>query len=196
MQYPAYFLIAPDYRIELARTGLLHEVFGIFVECLIVLVTRLRLHFLSLSQTLDGHFHLLLCAAGIFQDAARRGVDLQEGEQYGLYAHKLVALFLGDVLRFDQNLIGGGAQIGFSPLHPGLMLNLGSDERVYLLTVDSQLLEEITGHILAFFQDTCQQMHRLNGLLLVALRNAHRSLHGLLGFDCKFLECHIRFSFL
>ncbi len=76
------------------------------------------------------------------------------------------------------------------------MLELLLHETLNLHGIDAKFLEHKVRHVAPFLQDTLQEVHRLNGLLVSHLRCVHSLLDGFLSFDCKFVECHILFSFL
>ena len=172
---------------------LFHEVLGIFRERLVVLVARLRLHLLSLTEFLNGLNSVGLGHSGILQYAARRRVHLQEGEQYGFDTRELVAVLLRKVLRTLQHCIGIIAQIGLTALHPRQTLHFAIDDSLYLCGIDTEFLEYERGNILGFCKHTFKQVHRLYALLSLPLRCVHGILDNLLCFDCKFVECHIVF---
>ncbi len=93
----------PHHRIELSLTSLLNKVLGVFLERLIILVGRLRLYFLSLTQTVNGLAHVVLVQSGILKNARCRGVDSEQSQQQRFYAYELVAHLLRDVCGFLQH---------------------------------------------------------------------------------------------
>ena len=73
----------------------------------------------------------------------------------------------------------------------GQMLYLLIDEHLYLLGVDSQLLEDEGCNVLGLRDYSFQYVCRFYNLLAVHLCGVHRLLNRLLCFDCKLLEIHI-----
>ena len=71
------------------------------------------------------------------------------------------------------------------------MLYLLIDEHLYLLGVDSQLLEDEGCYVLGLRDYSFQYVCRFYNLLAVHLCGVHRLLNRLLCFDCKLLEIHI-----
>ena len=76
------------------------------------------------------------------------------------------------------------------------MLELLLHETLNLHGIDAKFLEHKVRHVAPLLQDTLQEVHRLDGLLVSHLRCVHSFLDGFLSFDCKFVECHILSSFL
>ena len=105
LQQPSDLIVTTDHWVELAFAGQVHEVLCIFLQRLIVVVSRLRLHLLSLTQFLDGFLHVLLCTARVLHDARGRGVHAEQRQQYWLYGYKLVATLLGHVLCAHEYII-------------------------------------------------------------------------------------------
>ena len=60
-------------------------------------------------------------------------------------------------------------------------------QRLNLPAVDTQLLKEIGTYILPFVHDAKEQVHRLDGLLLVLLGCKQSLLNGLLCLNCEFV---------
>ena len=85
-----------------------------------------------------------------------------------------------------------------SLINPNITTNLYLfvAEPVQQTGVDTQLLEEVRSKAFAHLQDSFQQVHRLDRLLVVVAGNLHGLLHGLLRFDCKIVKVHMMFSFL
>ena len=170
---------------------LLHKVLGILRQTLEVFVSRLRLHLLTLTKLLDGLDSLVLRHAGVLEDAACRGVYLQQGEQNGLNTCKLVAILLCEVLRTLQDAVGVVAEVWLPALHTRQTLNLRVDHHVHLIGIHTELLEDVRGNVLGLHHHTLEEVYWLNALLSMTLCNVDSLLNNLLGFDCEFVECHI-----
>ena len=196
LQDAAYLLVTAYNRVELALAGFLNEVLGVFLKTLIVLVARLRLHLLALSQFLNCLHGFSLRHAGILQNAACSRIDLKQGEQYRLNTCELVAVLGGEVLRTLKHVVGIVRQIWLSTLNAWESLYFTVYNSVYLIGIDTELLEDVCGYVFGFHHHTLQQVHRLNALLSLTLCGVDSFLNNLLGFDCEFVECHILFSFL
>ena len=80
LQHPADLIITSDDRVELPLSGKVHQVLGIFLQRLVVVVSRLRLHLLSLSQLMDSGTQVFLRDTRILQDPSCRGSIRQQGE--------------------------------------------------------------------------------------------------------------------
>ena len=176
---------------------MLHEVLGVLLQALVVVVGALGFHALTLAERLDGGKHILLVGTSVLEDASGGGVALHDGEEDRLHAHELVAHLLGNVLSVQEDLVGVSGEVWLtSSLHSRQVLHLLLQEQGDLVGVHTQLLEDIVGYIRCFLDDTAEKMHRFDGLLTISLRNVHGFLYRLLRLDCKFVECHILNSFL
>ena len=69
LQHTANLIVTTYHRVELTLTGEVYEVLRKLLQRLIVIVSTLGLHLLSLSQFLDSLQHILLRTAGILHDA-------------------------------------------------------------------------------------------------------------------------------
>ena len=187
LKQTAYLVVAADDGVKLAGTGIGHQVLRILVECLVVLVAALRLHAIALTKLADGRQHVFLVHAGVFHDAAGRRVDVEQRQQNGLHAHKLVAQPSGHVLGLHQHLVGIAREIGLAALHARQMLNLIVHQLLNMCAIHPQLLEDERRHVFSFLHDALQQMHGLYALLTGSLRGIHRLLDGLLRLDRKFV---------
>ncbi len=196
LKHAANLLITSDNRVELALASLLHQVLGILVKTLVVLVAALALHLLSLSQFLDSPEHFVLRASGILQDAACGRIFCEQSEKHRLHADELVAHFLRQAHRLVQHVVRIVREIWLSALHPRQMFNLLIGEHLYLTCVDTELLEYEVRHVLSLHHDALEQVHRFDSLLSAHLCGVDCLLHNLLRFDCKLVECHIIVSFL
>ena len=197
LQHAAYLVVTTDNGVELALPGLLHKVLREAFQTLIVVVSRLRLHLLSLAQFCNGSLHVALGASCILQNAACCRVYGQQGEHYRLHADELVAHFARQFDGFLQHGVGVTSHVGLSAaLHPWQVLHLLVGERGYLIGVHPELAEQEVGNVLGLYQYALEQMHRFNGLLAVGLRYVDGLLHHLLCLDSEFVECHILVSFL
>ena len=72
LQHAAYLVVTSDDGVQLALTRQVHQVLGILLQALVVVVSRLRLHLLPLAKSLDGSPQVLLRTACILQDTAGR----------------------------------------------------------------------------------------------------------------------------
>ena len=79
-----------------------------------------------------------------------------------------------------------------SALHARQVLDFLFQEHVYLLGIDSELLENEVAHVASLLHQGLQQMNWLYGLLSRTLRKVHSPLDCFLRLDCKLVECHIR----
>ena len=122
---------------------MLDEVLGIFLERLIVLVARLRLHLLSLPQAFYCLAHVVLGESGVLHDARCRRVDREQSQQQRFHTHELVAHFLRDVSGFLQYLRRAVAEVGLSALHFRQSGNLAVEHRFYLVGVSSEFPEYV-----------------------------------------------------
>ena len=196
LQHAAYLVVTSDDGVELALARLFHQILGILSKTLIVVVGRLRLHFLPLAQLVDGRAHLLLRASGILEDARGGRVDRKQSQQKRLNGDELVAHLGRNVGRALQHFVAFVAQIRLPALHAGQPADFALEHVLHLHGVHAELLEDEVGHVLGLRHDALQQVYRLDGLLAAALRGVDRLLDGLLRLDCKLVECHILFSFL
>ena len=135
LQHTTNLIVTANDGVELTMTGQLHQVLGVLLQRLVVVVGTLRLHLLPLSQFLDGTAQVLLRDTGILHDAACRGTVSQQGQQQRLHADELVALLLGIVLCFQQHLIRVARQIRLSATDAWQVLQLALYEHVNLLAV-------------------------------------------------------------
>ena len=179
------FIITPDDRVEFPLSCLLHEVFRVFSERLIVVVCRLRLYALSLPELNDGSPKLFLRDAGIFQNPAGGAVDRKQGEQNRFDADELIAHLLRLFHGLLHDEVGVVRKIRLTALHARQMSDVLFDEHFNLCGVGTELLEKIVRHILPLLQYTFQQVNRFNRLLTVLLGNIHRLLNGFLRLDGK-----------
>ena len=83
LEHAANLIVTADDGVELALSGEIHEVLGILLQRLIVVVGTLALHLLSLTQFEDGLTHVLLGGTGILQHAAHGRVDHEQRQQDG-----------------------------------------------------------------------------------------------------------------
>ena len=185
LQHASYLVVTAYHRIELALTGIVDEILGIFRERLEVLVAAHRLHLLSLSQFSNGLLQTFLGDAGILHDAAGGAVHREQCQQHRLHAHELVAHLLGRVLSALQHLPGRIGEVGLAALHAWQMRNLALHEAFHLLAVHTQLTEQIVGDVLGFLHDAVEQVYRLHSLLASRLRTSCSRLHGLLRLNRK-----------
>ena len=137
LQHTANLLITSDDRVEFALTGGVDEVAGVFRECLIVLVSTGALHFLTLTQFVDGLLHLLFCAACVLEDSAHRGVYLQQSQEDGLHADELVTHLLRVCDGALQHFVSVVGEIGLPTFHAWKMFQLLLYEFLNLHGVDT-----------------------------------------------------------
>ena len=76
------------------------------------------------------------------------------------------------------------------------MLYLLVGKGLYLLCVDTELLEDEVGNVTSLEEYSLEDVYRFDSLLTVLLRGVDGLLHHLLRLDCKLVECHIFVSFL
>ena len=121
---------------------------------------------------------------------------MKQSEQYRFNACELVAVLSGEVLRTLKHVVGVVREIWLSTLNAWESLYFTVYNSVYLIGIDSELLEDVCGYVFGLHHHTLQQVYRLNALLSLTLCGVDSLLNNLLGFDCEFVECHILFSFL
>ena len=196
LQHPTYLVVTPDNRVEFAAAGTLGQVDGIFAQRIIGILGRSFGYFLPFPQLIDSSSQLLLGNAGILQERRSRTFGQEQTHQHGFQSHKLVAQFLRVVDGFLKSVVSLAAQVGFAPAYLWQRFYLTIELAVQQTGVDTQLLEEVRSKAFAHLQDSFQQVHRLDRLLVVVAGNLHGLLHGLLRFDCKIVKVHMMFSFL
>ena len=75
LQHATNLVITSDDGVELTLTGQVNEVFSIFLQRLIVVVSALTLHTLPLTEFEDSLTHILLVGTRVFHHTAHGGVD-------------------------------------------------------------------------------------------------------------------------
>ena len=187
LEHTTYLVVPADDGVELSCACVLYKILGVLLQRLVVVVSRLRLHLLSLTQLHDGGTHVFLGASCIFEYSACRRVYGEQRQQQRLYADELVAHLFGDVFCLYEHAVSVAREVRLSSLHTGQVFQLVADEHLYLLGVDAQLLEDKGCNVLCLLQKTSQQVYRLYCLLTVALCSIYCLLNGLLCFDCEFV---------
>ena len=138
-----------------------------------------------MAQSLDGCTQLLLRDAGILENATCRLAVCKQCQQQWFHAHKFVTHLLGIVLSLQQYLIGGTRQVWFTTRHLRQVLQFRLYQHLYLLCIDTQLLQQVADNILGFLHDACQQVYRFDGLLPTALCSIDGFLYRLLRLNSK-----------
>ncbi len=188
LQQPPDFVVASDNGVEFALPRQFHQVLGIFLQTLVVVVGVLALHTLPLSKVAYGLSHVALGTSRILQNTAGRRVDAQQCQHQGLHAHKLVAQLLGGFLCAHQHAVGIGTQVGLpGSLHTRQVAQFFAQQHFYLPGVHTQFLHHVAHYVAGFLHESFQQVNRLHHLLAVQLSRVHGSLNRLLRLDGKFV---------
>ena len=187
LQHTPNLVIAPDDGVEFAFSSIIDEVFRVFRECLEILVAAHRLHFLTLTQVADGLQQRFFGDSSIFQNAARRTVHAEQGQQHRLHRYEFVAHFPSLVHRPLQHLIRGVCKIRLAALHTRQMGDFALDKLLQLPHIHARLAEQIVRHVLRFLHNAVEQVDGFNRLLSSRLRTTGSRLHSLLRLDRKFV---------
>ena len=108
----ADFLVAPDHRIELAVARRLGEIAGIFLQCVIGVLGRLRVGRAALAQAFDRGIEVLRRDAGASEYLSRVAVLLKrDRKQQPLDRDEAIARLLGDLLGVVEQPRGRGRKV-------------------------------------------------------------------------------------
>ena len=119
LQHTSYLIVASDDGVQLAGPCLVHEIACIFLQTLVGIFARLRLHLLAAAQFLDGFLQLLLVHAHVLEHLGGCAVHGQYGLQDVFQRDELVAVFLGEILSLYQYFVCFATQVWFAARHLG-----------------------------------------------------------------------------
>ena len=145
------------------------------------------MYLLSLTQFLNGFRHLFLRAASILHDTGGSRVDAKQSEQYRLYRYELIAILLCSLLCTYEYIITIIREIGLSALHAWQVFDLLIYQKLYLLGVNPEFLEDEVRYVLRLLHHTLENVCRFDDLLAVHLSRIDSCLNSLLCFNCKFV---------
>ena len=133
--------------------------------------------------------------SSIFQYLSRQALHLEESQQERFESDIGVTLFAGQLLCFQQNLVGIVVQVGLSAAHFGLMLQFAVYGSLQCTFIYSEFAKKKLGDIFSFGENSGKQMNGGHSLLSVLGRTFGRTLYSLLCFDGKVVEIHIEIVF-
>ena len=185
--------IASDDRVELAPPRLGDEIAAVFFEGLVFVFGVLIGDALIAADGLQTFQDVVFADAVNLEDVFRLAAA-REGEEQVFGGDVLVTHPLGTLLssvengaEFLREVIAGADAFDFRKA-----VHLAADDRLHLVDVDAELVEQRPHDAVGLVEERSQQVHRFDGLLASIGSKLDRPLDRFLGLDGELIkvECH------
>ena len=185
-------MIAPDHRIDLARSRTGREIGTVFFQRLIFSFRIFIRHFLRSANLLHRIARLLFIKPRFLEQFARRRIAFQRSEQKMFNAQKLIAQrladFIGRIERCPQP--DTDLRLRRGPLHAWLATQGTGHRCLQRRDVDSRLLQNRHRNAALLLQQSQQHMRALEFCVGRFRSDSLRGLQGFLKLSGDFLKSH------
>ncbi len=192
MYCSSYLIVAPDHRIELAFAGTFCQILSIFFESLKIFF-GVRIGYPRTAAHVGNNlFEIVTCDAVRAQNASGVAFFFSRYRQQKMLSRKIFVLHsFGFFLSFLKDRVGPGTEILLAAADLWKFLDRCLDLADDALRIRTYLAENGTYNTLLLLKHRCEQMLRLNLLVLIFLGDTDRFLNGFLAADRESVESHI-----
>ncbi len=193
LQHTANLLFAAYDRVKFPLTRKVVQIARKSLKGLIFLLRRLIRHSLGSAEIFQRLVHALLCNPLITEELSCGGFRLEHGKQKMLGAYvfilELSSFFLCGLQRLHKNR-GEMLRRGSSTLHLRHFLDRFGNLDPEVVDICPQFLQDRRHNPFAVLNQGCKEVLWLKNLIAVIRSNLLGILHGLLGFNRKFVDVH------
>ena len=185
LQHTAYLFVATYHGVQLTTLCQLVQVLGIFAQCIVGILRRLRRYLRALSKVGNSSLQSLFGYSGILKQRGHSVLGLKHSQQQMLYRHKLIAHIGSYLCGLYQHLIGFGTKILIASHHFGQRCDYFIHSLLHKRDIHAHLLKQVRHNVFVHMKDTLQYVYTLYGLVLIRKSYLLRLLYSLLRLDCE-----------